>query len=152
MKKIVTGFVCLLMVSLLQGCVAAALAVGGAAGGTVAADRRSFHTIADNQKIAYTATQKMGKVPGLSTNSHLVVVSYNHVVLLAGQVSSPEMRDQAKQIVRETPTVRRVFNELTVGPPINATRRSKDAAITANLKTRLIATTNVSARTNKSSY
>lgn len=146
MKKLMASIVCLLIVSSLQGCVAGALAVGGATGGAIAADRRSFSTMADDQKIAYRATRKMGEVPGLSTNSHLVVVSYNHVVLLAGQVASSELRDQAKQIVQNTPKVRRVFNELTIGPPIPAARRSKDAAITANIKTRLIATTNVNAR------
>lgn len=147
MKKIITIVTCLLLASLLQGCIAvAAMAVGGAAGGAVAADRRSFHTMADDQKIVYTATRKMGEVPGLSTNSHIVVVSYNHVVLLVGQVATPELSDQAKQIVQENPQVRRVFNKLTIGKPTTATRRSKDAAITGNIKTRLVATTNVSAR------
>lgn len=146
MKKWLGFISCLLLAVLLQGCIAGAIAVGGAAGGAVAADRRSFHTMADDQKIVYAATKKMGDVPGLSTNSHIVLVSYNHVVLLAGQVASSDLIDKAKQIVQDTPKVRRVFNELTVGPPISASRRSKDAAITGNIKTRLITTTNVSAR------
>lgn len=147
MNKLVACVIGLLLTSLLSGCIAAgALAVGGATGGAIAADRRSFSTMADDEKIVYKATRKMGDVPGLSTNSHIVLVSYNHVVLLAGQVATPELRDQAKQIAQDTPKVRRVFNELTIGPPIGTARRSKDAAITTNIKTRFVATTNVSAR------
>jgi len=143
MKKI---FVVLMLASLLQGCIAVgALAVGGVAGGAVASDKRSFSTMADDQKISYNIQKQLAQDPEIThKNSHIIVVSYNHVVLLVGQVPTQDISDKINQVAQNYPNVRRVFNELTVGPPTSAARRSKDVAITANVKTRLFTTTNVS--------
>lgn len=146
MKKIFLPISALLLAATLQGCIAGAVVAGGAAGCAIAADRRSFHTMADDEKIIYRTHKKINEVADLANNSHVVVVSYNHVVLLAGQTPTPELRSQAEQIAHETPNVRRVFNQITIEKPTGPMRRSKDTAITANVKTRFMATTNLSAR------
>lgn len=71
--------------------------------------------------------------------SHLVVVSYNGVVLLVGQVASANLRDKAGQVARDINRVRKVHNELTVGGPISLVARSNDSWLTSKVKTRLLA-------------
>lgn len=146
MKKIIVVISCLFLASLLQGCIAAAAVVGVAAGGAIAADNRSFQNMSEDHKIVYNIEQKIHADDNLMKNSHIVVASYNRVVLLAGQVASDDLRSQAEQMTKDVPNIRRVFNEITVEPSTSMSRRSKDAAITANVKARLMATTNVSSR------
>ncbi len=71
--------------------------------------------------------------------SHLVVVSYNGVVLLAGQVPSEALREEAAEVTQNVQRVRKVHNELTVGGPISLVARTNDSWITTKVKSRLIA-------------
>lgn len=147
MKKTIYLICSLLLASMLQGCVLGVVAVGAAAGGAViAADRRSFQNISEDHKVDYSLNQQIQSNDELVHKSHIVVVSYNRVVLLVGQVPSQELSSQVEQWAHDQPNVRRVFNQLKVGAPTSFSRRSKDSGITANVKTRLMATTNVSAR------
>lgn len=147
MKKIIFAIGCLLLAGLLQGCIAAgALVVGGVAGGAIAADSRSFQNMSEDHKIVYNINQKVQANNDLITKGHVVVVSYNRVVLLVGQVPTPELSSQVEQMAHDAPNVRRVFNKMTIGAATSMSRRSKDSGITANVKARLVGTTNVSAR------
>lgn len=71
--------------------------------------------------------------------SHLTVVSYNGFVLLAGQVNDEVLKAKATEIVRKVKGVRRIYNELEIGPPTSALRRSNDAWITGRIKSELLA-------------
>jgi len=146
MKKIVLITCVLLSAFLLQGCIAGAVVAGGVAGCAVAADQRSFKSMAADHKIVYNIGKKIRANDSLVKGSHISVVSYNRIVLLVGQAPSEDVRSQVEQLAHDEPTVRRVFNEITIGAPTSAGRRSKDTAITGNVKARLVATTNVSAR------
>jgi osmotically-inducible protein OsmY len=116
---------------------------GGTASGTLASDNRSLNTIASDNKIEYLAGQRLVTDPELSKQAHVVVVSYNHVVLLAGQAPTQELRSKAVQVVQGVPNMRRIFNEITLDKPTSAMARSKDVVITGNVKTRMLATTNL---------
>ncbi|TXS96342.1 BON domain-containing protein [Parahaliea maris] len=70
--------------------------------------------------------------------SHLVVVSYNGFVLLAGQVQSEELKNKASNVVREIRGVRRIYNEMEIAAPSSTMTRSSDAWITAKVKSWLI--------------
>jgi osmotically-inducible protein OsmY len=142
MKKIM--FIICLSLSL-QGCIAGAIVAGSAAGGVVASDNRSFASMEDDQKITYQASRKIAADPVLARQGHVTIESYNRDVLLAGQVPSPELRDQVVSMVKDIPHVKRIFNELTIGQPTTFMQRSKDAVITANVKSRMFATTNLKA-------
>ncbi len=144
MKKI-NFIVPLLIAFLLQGCVVGALATGGAAGTAVGRDNRSFTTMKEDQNIEFQAQKAIVADPELNASAHIVVVSYNKVVLLAGQAPTDEMRDKAVQLVQAIPTVRRIFNEISIGKPTSPLKRSQDAIITGNVKSRMIATTNLEA-------
>jgi osmotically-inducible protein OsmY len=71
--------------------------------------------------------------------SHLAIVSYNGVVLLAGQVANEALRTNASEQAQSLQRVRKVHNELTVGGPISLVARSNDSWLTTKVKTRLLA-------------
>ncbi len=72
-------------------------------------------------------------------DAHLVVVSYNGYVLLAGQVNDDVLKSEATNIVHKIKGVRRIYNELEVGPPSSAITRASDAWITTRIKSGLYA-------------
>ncbi len=71
-------------------------------------------------------------------NAHLVAVSYNGYVLLAGQVQSPQLKQQATEVVRGIRGVRRIYNELEVASPSSGMTRTSDTWITAKVKSFLL--------------
>lgn len=126
----------------LQGCVAL-VAGGAAAGGAVATDSRNVKTIASDKQITYQVQRHLVANQALQEKAHIVVATFNRVVLLAGQAPTAELRDEAVQITKTIPHVKRIFNEITIEQPTSPVVRSKDVAITANTKARMLATTNL---------
>jgi osmotically-inducible protein OsmY len=124
----------------LQGCVLVAVGAAGATTAAVVNDSRSFQTITDDKNIEFTALNRISKNAALSANSHVVVVSFNHAVLLAGQVPSQTIRQQVESLVQSLPKVARVYNELEIAPPTSSTIRSNDAWITTKVKTKMLET------------
>ncbi|MGD8560230.1 MAG: BON domain-containing protein [Gammaproteobacteria bacterium] len=108
--------------------------VGGAA--LVAHDRRDSQTIVADQGIESSATDKL--YSELGKKIHINVTSYNRVVLLTGEVLSHDTREQAVNIVRNIPNVRRVHNELVVDDLTSFKSRSHDTWITSKVKSSLV--------------
>ncbi len=75
--------------------------------------------------------------------AHLVVVSYNVFVLLAGQVSSEELKSKATEVVRKIREVRRIYNEMEVAAPSSAMTRSSDTWITTKVKSWLLGSSEI---------
>lgn len=71
--------------------------------------------------------------------SHLVAVSYNGFVLLAGQVANEALKEKAANVVRDIRHVRRIYNELEVAAPTAPLVRTSDVWITAKIKSSLLA-------------
>ncbi|MDG2045990.1 MAG: BON domain-containing protein [Halioglobus sp.] len=76
-------------------------------------------------------------------NAHLVVVSYNGYVLLAGQVGDKSLKSRATSVVRKIQNVRRIYNELEVGPPISNLTSGKDSWVTSKIKSVLLTSDNI---------
>lgn len=120
----------------LQGCVP--LAVGGAATGVAMAhDRRSAGTILGDQKIELAIRERILADAALK-GSHISTTSYNHVVLLTGEVPSREAGRAAARIARESSNVRQVHNELVIAEPSSLSARANDSLITSGVKTLLL--------------
>lgn len=83
--------------------------------------------------------------PGFKS-AHLVVVSYNGLLLLAGQVGTPTLRAKAATLAANIPKVRSVHNALEVGGPISYVARSNDSWLTTKVKSRLFGGRNTKAR------
>lgn len=138
MKKLV--YAALLLSTLnLQGCVLVAAGAGAATSAVVVNDRRSIQTMTDDQNIEFTAQSQINQNAAYNT-SHIVVVSFNHAVLLVGQVSTDDVRQNVEAMVQALPKVTRVYNELDVAASTSAVTRSKDALITAKVKTQMLGT------------
>ncbi|KGE03244.1 BON domain-containing protein [Pseudohaliea rubra] len=125
-------------------------AFGGAAGCTqilVASEantieekpgERTFARRIADESIEIKAVVNMHAADEGFDSAHLVVVSYNGYVLVAGQVASEELKGKATQVVRELREVRRIYNELEVAAPSSAMTRASDTWITTKVKTWLV--------------
>lgn len=143
MKKIAPLLVIML---LLQGCIAAAVIGGAAVGGTGYYNRNRIKTYYDDDNINFTANQRIRKEPILKDDAHIVVAVYHNIVLLAGQVISPAQRIKAEQLVRSIPNVRTVYNEIVIAGPTTTLTRSSDAWITAKVKSEMLLTAKLQSR------
>jgi osmotically-inducible protein OsmY len=74
----------------------------------------------------------------LDKKSNIVVVSFNGVVLLAGQTPRAELKELAGQAARSVQKVKTVHNELQIAAPSSLLARSNDALLTSSIKTRLL--------------
>jgi len=129
----------LIVVTILPGC-AAAVVTGTAAGVAVAHDRRTFGAMVDDQTIEMKAGAAIIGNAGLRQQSHINITSVNGIVLLTGEATTIEIRDQVLQTVREINGVRRITNELRITEPSSIGSRSKDSLITSAVKSRFLVT------------
>ncbi|AHE68433.1 BON domain-containing protein [Legionella oakridgensis] len=134
MKKSTLIILCLSV--LLTSCVAAVVA--GAAGGLVVYDRRSMTMIERDARIFYVINKTIVSDP-IFRDSHIIISSFNQIVLLAGQTPKASLRVVAEKIAKKTPNVQRVYNEITVQNPIAFSQRSKDSWITGQVRAQMLA-------------
>lgn len=104
---------------------------------------RTFGAVIDDQSIETTATVNIRKTDPNLDLSHIVVTSYNGVVLLTGQVLNEELRTRAAQTAAAVKNVRVVRNELVVGENTGFAARSSDTLLTTKIKTKLLAAKNI---------
>ena len=121
----------------LCGC-AAALIGGAAAGAGAAHDRRSFGTVIDDNAIELAAYDNLNKDKELALENNVELVAYNGVVLMMGEVRTPELRERAEAKVREAADVRRVVNELQVRELTSVVSSTRDKWITGRTKVALL--------------
>ncbi len=93
----------------------------------------------DDQKLEYQVAKDIrASDPGFDS-AHLVIVSTSGVVLLAGEVSSEELKTKAGDVANSLAPVRTVHNELEVGAPTSLITRSNDSWLTTKVKTKFVA-------------
>jgi osmotically-inducible protein OsmY len=143
MKKLFyVASVCLISFYL-QGCLLFAAGAGAATTAAVVHDHRTLQTITDDQNIEFTADNQINQDATLRKDTHIVVISFNHAVLLVGQVPDDATRTKVQAMVQALPKVTRVYNQLTVSPPTAPEVRSNDVWITAKVKTQMVSTKNL---------
>lgn len=76
--------------------------------------------------------------PDLDQNSHIVVSSFNGVVLLAGQTPRADLKALAEQTAGQVQKVKKVHNELQILEPSSGLARSNDAWLTTKIKTQML--------------
>jgi len=130
---VITG---LMAASALSGCVP--LVVGAAVGGTalVATDRRSVGAQTDDEAIELKIANHIGT--GYGDRVHVNVTSYNGIVLLTGEVPTPDIVASIGDVARTTAKVRVVHNEIVVAAASPLGSRSNDSYITSKVKTRFV--------------
>ena len=83
-----------------------------------------------------TTDRRLGK-------AHISVVSFNGVVVLAGQVPSKNLKRLAGDVASKVRGVKRTHNELIEAGPLSMPARSNDAWLTTKVKAKLIIARNV---------
>jgi osmotically-inducible protein OsmY len=113
------------------------LVVGGAVGGTmVALDRRTSGAQLEDEGIELRAAGRVRDAFG--NRVHVNATSYNRQVLLTGEVSTEQEKQQVEEVISKVENVRGVVNELAVMPVTALTERSVDALVTGKVKATLV--------------
>lgn len=105
--------------------------------------KRSFGRYIDDQLIDTYVSANIKKAHPDFKVANYKVVSYNGIVLLAGQVKSEELSRLAEDAARKVRNVRRVHNELVVSGPISIPARANDTWIKSKIKSRMLGTDGV---------
>jgi len=111
----------------LQGCLGPAVVSAGVGAAMVSEDPRTAGTIVDDRVIVSKLSSRIKDKYPKETN--VTVTAYNHVVLLTGQVTSADIKDDLITMVLETQSVRDFKDETTVGELSGFKEAAKDASI-----------------------
>ena len=99
-----------------------------------------------DESIETTALVNINAADEAYDQAHLSVVSYNGFLLLVGQVPSEALKALATDVTRDLEAVRRIYNELEVGPETSAGTRTNDTWITTQVKSKLLASSDTPGR------
>ncbi|WP_426140217.1 BON domain-containing protein [Pseudomonas sp. DWP3-1-2] len=101
---------------------------------------RTFGSKIDDSLIETKVAVNVAKAsPDLDENSHIVVSSYNGIVLLAGQTPRADLKQMAEQAAAAVQKVKKVNNEIQVMAPSSLLARNNDAWLTTKIKTQMLA-------------
>lgn len=135
-KQLVTKlFLASALAAQLAACVPVVVG-GAAAGGAVAADRRTSGIYVEDENIELKAVKYMETT--LGEQAHVNVTSYNRNVLLTGEVPDDATKANAEMFVKSITNVRNITNEIAVGPKSSLSSRSNDAYLTSKVKTKFL--------------
>ncbi|MDO8931275.1 MAG: BON domain-containing protein [Rhodocyclaceae bacterium] len=126
---------CAALAPALTGCVPVA-AVGVGAGALALSDRRPTETYIADEAIETRAVNRLNEKFG--DKAHINITSYNHAVLLTGEVPSEAAKAEVEKVIAGVPNVRAITNELLVAGPSSFGARSNDTYITSKVKARFI--------------
>jgi osmotically-inducible protein OsmY len=120
----------------LNGCVAV-VAGGAATAVMVADDRRKTGVYFEDEEIELRGLDRLrGAFPQASVS--VSITSYNHNVLLTGQVPDDATKAKVEEIIKDVPKVNKIYNEVTVSGVPSLTSEANDSGITAKIKTSLM--------------
>jgi len=125
----------------LGGC-AGVLVVGGLAGAAgggyaAAAQERGVDGVFNDWEVQNDIQKGFMKTqPGLE--DAITTTVYQGRVLLTGRAATPEMKMTAEQVAGRSPGVRALYDEIEVSPPETTWDSTKDAWITARLRSELM--------------
>lgn len=127
----------LLVIYLLQGCVAATSVVV-VTGATIASDERAFSTQIDDEALEIAISNAFFADDAISKQANLTATVINAHVLIVGQAPSSHIRDKAITIVNNTKGVKKVFDQIRIRKVTNFSAQANDMWLTSKVKTTLI--------------
>ena len=105
--------------------------------------QRSLGRMLDDETIETKALVNVRKADDALRDANIGIISFNGIVLLVGQVPSPQLKQLAAQTVADIRYVRKVHNELTVSEANDFGGRSSDSWITTRIKSRMLFSSSV---------
>lgn len=119
----------------LTGC--APILIGGAVTAVaLTEDRRTGGAFVDDENIENRALLKVKTRFGGQV--HVNITSYNRHVLLSGEATSDAVKRGVEDEIATVPGIKRVFNEMVVGPQAGVIAVSNDTRLTAIVKSRFL--------------
>jgi osmotically-inducible protein OsmY len=111
--------------------------VGGMVGGAmVASDRRTTGIQMEDEGIEQRSAS--ARRENFGDKEHVNFTSYNRQVLMTGEVSSNQVRQQVEQLISRVENVRAVVNELAIGPASSIGDRTSDVLLVAKVKAAMV--------------
>jgi osmotically-inducible protein OsmY len=118
----------------LAACVPVAVVGGVTAGAMTSADRRSLNQQGVDYEVERRASNRLSE--NFGDRVHVNVSVYDQTVLATGEAPTPELLAEVEALLKMTPNVKRLVNEIRVARPSAATARANDGLITAAVKAR----------------
>lgn len=131
-------FLFIFFVPFLSGC-SSIVATGSAeaTGLALLHDRRDGDAILVDEGIEIQADIERNKHRSLRNNTHINVTAYNGRVLVTGEATHSQLRNQIINQVRSARGAKLVHDEITIAKKSSFSSRSNDALITTKVKTAL---------------
>lgn len=135
--KLITNLVLAVALSAqLSACVP--VIIGGvAAGGAMAADRRTSGIYVEDENIELKGSKMIADA--LGAEAHVNITSYNRIVLLTGEAPNDAAKTQAETLTKGITNVRSVTNEIAVMPKTSVGSRGNDTYLTSKVKAKFLA-------------
>tara|TARA_R110002124_G_scaffold199767_2_gene366577 strand:+ start:21353 stop:21934 length:582 start_codon:yes stop_codon:yes gene_type:complete len=110
---------------------------------------RTIGSVIDDEITELKLQREIDTNTALRENTHLDIVSYNGMLLIAGQATNQKAKNEISKLASKLPRVRKVFNQITVLPGdkkiVHATS-PKDIWITTKIKAKMLAQEKISPR------
>lgn len=135
MAKTLRFFLIGILAFFLQSCLNVA-----STGVQVVYNRNNINNTLGDQYISFSANEAIYKNHPEFKASSISIATFHRIVLMTGQVATPELRKKAEDLVRNVPGVEEVHNMLQVSSTSSPLTQVSDAWITTKIKTQLIAT------------
>ncbi len=145
--KIKLHFVISLIIvfSCLVGCIPVAFVAGAGATGAFIYEKRGLNTMIKDRDMANAALHRIENDRELREQTHITVAAFNHVMLMVGQAPTEQLRAKAYRLVGATPNLKRIYNVVTIEPPLSKAEIAKDSWITTVVKSALVAEKGINA-------
>ena len=138
MKVVVLSVISMLVLS---GCAPVVIAGAGAAvvGINAAGSSVDSKTTSSDKSIQFKAVSLLNDYPALKGDSNVEPTVFNYTMLLLGQVPTQSLKDELAQRMAKIPGVKKVYNQLTIGDPVNIDGYFSDSWITSKVVSSLVA-------------
>jgi osmotically-inducible protein OsmY len=127
----------------LSGCVPAMLVTGAAATAISINDRRSTGTQADDETSEWKGSNRL---PAKYRDvAHVNFTAYNRILLVSGEAPDEDARQAIGAMAEKIEGIRKLHNELVIGPAASLSSRTNDAFVSSKFKARLLESNQLSA-------
>jgi osmotically-inducible protein OsmY len=124
----------------MQSCIfVAGAAVGVAAAGAVVFDKRTAKQTDEDKTITEQIQDRLKDNADIQNSAHIVVVTFNGVVLLAGDAPDAAMQTQVSTIAKTVPGIKKLYNQVVISGKPSTLSHVNDSYITAKIRTQMAA-------------
>jgi osmotically-inducible protein OsmY len=137
-KKCYQSLFLLCVVLCLGGCMSAVMT-----GAQLVYDRHEITKDFKNYSVKANADKVLARELKDRRDLNLSVASFNHDLLLVGQVASAQDKERIAKKLLDVPGRRRVFNELEIKPKVSLVQTMKDSWLTAKIRASILANSDI---------